>query len=212
MKRSLGQPVIIENVSGASGSVGVGRVARARPDGYTIDLGATSTHVLNGAFYSLPYDLLNDFVPIAPLAETPLVLFARKTLSANDLNELRANPNMGSAGIATSTFSLVTAFFQKQTGTTFTLVPYRGAAPAVQDLVAGQIDLLFDTPDELSLMRAGNIKAYAVTSGTRLTQAPDIPTFGEMGLPAISWSSWYGLFAPRGRACEGRCREMVADH
>jgi tripartite-type tricarboxylate transporter receptor subunit TctC len=157
---------------------------------------------MNGAFYSLPYDLLNDFVPIAPLAETPLVLFARRTLSANDLNELiawlKANPNSGSAGIATSTFSLVTAFFQKQTGTKFTLVPYRGAAPAVQDLLAGQIDLLFDTPDGLSLMQAGNIKAYAVTSGTRLTQAPDIPTFGEMGLPAISWSSWYGLFAPKG--------------
>jgi tripartite-type tricarboxylate transporter receptor subunit TctC len=202
MKRSLGQPVIIENVSGASGSVGVGRVARARPDGYTIDLGATPTHVLNGAFLSLPYDLLNDFAPVSPLATTPTILFARKAIPANDLNELiawlKANPNKASVGIGTSSIHLLSAFFQKETGTKFTLVPYRGVAPTVQDLVAGQIDFSFLTPDLLPLARAGNTKAYAVTSDTRLARAPDIPTFREMGFPAISWSTWYGLFAPKG--------------
>jgi tripartite-type tricarboxylate transporter receptor subunit TctC len=202
MKRSLGQPVIIENITAASGSVGVGRVARARPDGYTIDLGATPTHVLNGAFYSLPYDLLNDFAPILPLVTTPIVLFARKTMPANDLNELiawlKANPNKASAGIGTSGTHLVSAFFQKETGTKFTFVPYRGLAPAMQDLVAGQTDFSFLAPDQLPLVRAGSIKAYAVTSDTRLARAPDIPTFREMGLPAISWSTWIGLFAPKG--------------
>jgi tripartite-type tricarboxylate transporter receptor subunit TctC len=202
MKRSLGQTIIIENVTGAGGSIGVGRVARAMPDGYTIDLGATPTHVLNGAFYSLQYDLLNDFAPVAPLVTGPFVLLARKTMSARDLNELiawlKANPKSTSAGIATTAVHLVTAFFQKETRTQFALVPYRGVAPARQDLLAGQIDLLFDPPDSLSLMRAGSIKAYAVTSETRLAQAPDIPTFVETGFPAISWSTWYGFFAPKG--------------
>jgi tripartite-type tricarboxylate transporter receptor subunit TctC len=170
MKRSLGQTVIIENVTGAGGSIGVGRVARARPDGYTIDLGATPTHVLNDAFYSLQYDLLNDFAPVSPLVTGPFVLLARKTMSASDLNELiawlKANPKSASAGIATAAVHLVTAFFQKETRTQFALVPYRGVAPARQDLLAGQIDLLFDPPDSLSLMRTGGIKAYAVTSDT----------------------------------------------
>jgi len=161
-----------------------------------------STHVLNGAFYSLPYDVLNDFVPIAPLATTPAVLLARKTMSPIDLNELiswlKANPNKASVGIIVASIHLITAFFQKETGTQLTLVPYRGVAPAVQDLAAGQIDLLFASPDTLPLVRAGNIKAYAVTSDARLALAPDIPTFAEMGLPAVSYSGWYALFAPRG--------------
>jgi tripartite-type tricarboxylate transporter receptor subunit TctC len=158
--------------------------------------------VLNGAFYSLPYDVLDDFAPISPLIATPYVLFARKTMAANDVNEfiawLRANRDKASAGIAGAVgVYLVTAVFRKETGTRFGLVPYRGAAPAVQDLVAGQIDLAFFTPDQLRLMRVGKIKAYAVTSDTRLTVAPDVPTFGKMGLPAMSWSSWFGLFAPK---------------
>jgi tripartite-type tricarboxylate transporter receptor subunit TctC len=202
MRESLGQPIIVENVSGANGSVGIGRVARARPDGYTIDLGASSTHVLNGALYSLPYDVLNDFEPISPLVRFPLVLFGRTTMSAKDLNELivwlKANPDKASAGIAAAAFRIETALLQKQTGTTFTLVPYRGSAPAMQDLVAGQIDMMFDVPTSLPLVRAGSIKAYAVTSDTRWAQAPDIPTFVEMGMPALSYSSWWGFFAPRG--------------
>src|SRR6516225_7869849 len=139
MRNSLGQPVIIENISGADGSIGSGRVARARPDGYTIELGSSSTHMLNGALYSLPYDVLKDFAPISPLAATPLILFARKTMPAKDLGELlgwlKSNPMKASAGFGAASANLLLAFFQKQTGTKFTLVPYRGVAPAVQDLV-----------------------------------------------------------------------------
>jgi tripartite-type tricarboxylate transporter receptor subunit TctC len=201
MKDALGQPVIIENVAGANGSIGIGRAARARPDGYTIDLGFLGG-VLNGAFYPLPYDVLNDFEPISPVVTTPGVLFARKTMPANDLNGLiawlKANPDGASAGIVAVGPQLIATRFQKETGTRFALVPYRGTAPAMQDLVAGQIDLFLETPVQLPLVRAGSIKAYAVTSDTRLAQAPDIPTFAEMGLPELYWSAWYGFFAPKG--------------
>jgi tripartite-type tricarboxylate transporter receptor subunit TctC len=202
MRRPLTQPVIVENVSGAEGSIGTARAAHARPDGYTIEIGAQSSLLLNGAFYTLQYDVLNDFAPISALVTFPVVLFARKTLPAKDLNELiawlKANPNKVSAGIASVAGRLVAAYFQKDTGTQFALVPYRGVAPAMQDLVAGQIDLVIGAPDQLQLMRAGSIKAYAVTSDARLALAPDIPTFAEMGLPAVSYFGWYGLFAPTG--------------
>src|SRR5215467_3957033 len=138
MRVSLGQPIIVENVSGANGSIGVGRAARAKPDGYTIDLGFLGGHVQNGALYSLPYDVLNDFQPISPLAATPYVIFARKTVPASDLRELvawlKANSDKGSGAIVTLGSHLVTVLFQKQTGTRFALVPYRGTAPAMQDL------------------------------------------------------------------------------
>ncbi len=164
MRGSLGQPIIIENVSGANGSIGTGRFARARPDGYTIDLGNAYAHVLNGVLYSLPYDVLNDFEPILPLVTSPVVLFTRKTMPAKDLNELiawlKVNPDKASAGFPA--LPITTMLFQRETGTHFALVPYRGVALAVQDLVAGQIDLLFSTPEALPLMRAGSIKAYAV--------------------------------------------------
>jgi tripartite-type tricarboxylate transporter receptor subunit TctC len=202
MGQSLGQPIIIENVGGAEGSIGTGRVARARPDGYTIVLGVTSTHVMNAAVYSLAYDVLNDFAPISPLLTAPLVLFSKKAIPAKNLGELidwlKANPDKASAGFGTLTFRVINVFFQKETGTRFTLVPYRGSAPGMQDLVAGQIDLYFTTPVELPLVRSGTINAYAVTSDTRLALAPDIPTFAEMGLPSLSFLNWYGLFAPKG--------------
>ena len=202
MSRSLGQTIVIENVTGANGSIGTGRTARARPDGYTIELGNKGTHVLNGAYYSLPYDPLNDFVPIALLGTTWMILFGRKNMRAEDLKELivwlRANPNTASAGFGGGDSHLATAFFQKVVGARVALVPYRGSAPAMQDLVADQIDVLFGNVDQLSLARAGSIKAYAVTSDTRLPAAPDIPTFREMGLPALSYPIWVGLFAPKG--------------
>jgi tripartite-type tricarboxylate transporter receptor subunit TctC len=199
MKESLGQPIMIENVSGAGGSIGTGRVALAKPDGYTIQIGYTSTHVLNGAFYSLPYDILNDFEPILPVATSPSVLFARKAMPANNFNELIAwlKVNRAAAGIFSPLGNLVFAMLQKEIGTQLTLVPYRGGAPALQDLVAGQIDMYFDSPVPLPLVRAGSIKAYAVTGDTRLMAAPDAPTFAEVGLPALSYSFWYGFFAPR---------------
>jgi tripartite-type tricarboxylate transporter receptor subunit TctC len=202
MRGSLRQPVIIENVIGAEGNIGAGRAARARPDGYTIDIGTMSTQVLNGALFSLQYDVLNDFAPISLLTTNPIILFARKTMPATDLNELiawlKANAGKASVGVAASSARLETMLFQKETGKQFTLVPYRSAPTMMQDLVAGQIDLLFATPDWLSLVRAGSMKAYAVTSDTRLALAPDIPSFSEMGLPALSFSVWVGLFAPRG--------------
>jgi tripartite-type tricarboxylate transporter receptor subunit TctC len=203
MRGYLGQPVIVENITGADGSIAVGRAARARPDGYTIDFGYMSTHVLNGAFYSLQYDLLNDFVPIAPMERTALIIVGRKTLPASDLRELiawlKANPNRASLAVVTAGIRLLARYFQEQTGTQFVLVPYRGTGPGMQDLVAGQIDLLVDTPrNSMPLVRAGSIKAYAVTSDTRLAMAPEVPTFAEMGLPVLSYTEWVGLFAPKG--------------
>jgi tripartite-type tricarboxylate transporter receptor subunit TctC len=202
MKGSLGQSITIENASGADGSIGAGRTARARPDGYTIEFGHLGWHVLNGALYSLQYDLLNDFAPIAPLGEQPLILLGKKALPANDLRELiawlRANPDKVLAGCGSPTAHLHIALFQKEVGTRFALVPYRGGPPALQDLVAGQIDLLLVGPSQLPLARAGNTKAYAVTSDTRMKLAPDISTFAKMGLPALSFSEWLGLFAPKG--------------
>jgi len=202
MRGLIGQPVVIENVSGADGSIGVGRAARAKPDGYTIVLGITDTHVLNGAFYSLPYDVVTDFSPVSPLVTQPIILFASKTLPAKDVNGLiawlKANPNKASAGVQTVGFRLRFVSLQQQTGTQFALLPYRGSATAIPDLLGGQIDLFFDGPSQLSLVRSGSIQAYAVSGETRLAQAPDIPTYGEMGLTALSHSGWYGLFAPKG--------------
>jgi tripartite-type tricarboxylate transporter receptor subunit TctC len=164
---------------------------------------------------------LNDFAPITPLVTTQQLLFAGKTMPANSLHELidwlKNNPNKASIGIAAVAHRMLTAVFQKETGTQFGTVPYRGAAPAVQDLVAGQIDLLFAPPDQLPLARAGRIKAYAVTSPTRLATAPYIPTFAEMGLPAVSYSVWYAFFAPKGTPKEivdrlnGAASEALAD-
>jgi tripartite-type tricarboxylate transporter receptor subunit TctC len=209
MRKVLGQPIIIENVSGADGSIGTGRTARANPDGHTIELGFLGTHVLNGAFYSLPYDVLNDFTPISPLVMFPEILLARKTMPARDLRELiawlKANPRQASAGIQTAGIRLVTEFFQKQTGTKLNFVPYRGTGPAVQDLVAGQIDLLFAPPDALPQVAAGNIKAYVVTSDARLAIAPAIPTVAEVGLPDLAYVALVRTVRPQGHG-KGHCR------
>jgi tripartite-type tricarboxylate transporter receptor subunit TctC len=203
MRVSLAQPVIIENVTGADGSVATGRAARARPDGYTIVLSSTSAHVLNGAFYSLPYDLMNDFAPIAPLLNTTPIIVGRKTFPAKDLRELvawlKANPNKASIAVPSLVARLLATLLQQQTGIQFTLVPYRGGGPALLDLVAGQIDLVIDFPLAcLPFMRAGSIKAFAVTSDVRVRVIPDIPTFAEVGLPLLSYQDWLGFFAPKG--------------
>jgi tripartite-type tricarboxylate transporter receptor subunit TctC len=170
-------------------SIAAGRLARVLLDGYTINLGYIGTEVLNGAYYSLPYDVLNDFAPISPLVTAPVLFFARNTLPAANLTELiawlRANPNRASAGRATLPYHLVAALFQKETGTQFAIILYRGGAPAVQDLLAGQIDLVISTPDKLPFVKAGSIKALA--GDTRLAVAPDVPTFAEMGLPALTY-------------------------
>jgi tripartite-type tricarboxylate transporter receptor subunit TctC len=203
MGKSLGQPVIVENVTGADGSIGIGRAARARPDGYTICLGAVDTLVVTDPSVLLQYNALTDFAPISLVTRSPFVLYARRTIPARDLTELiawlKANPNKVSAGVITLGFRLMTLLLQRETSTRFVLVPYRGGPPAIQDLAAEQIDILFCPPSFLPLARAGSIKAYAVTNDTRITPvAPDIPTFTEMGFPAVSFSVWKGLFAPKG--------------
>jgi tripartite-type tricarboxylate transporter receptor subunit TctC len=205
MRTDLGQTVIVENVGGAAGSIGVGRVARSAPDGYTISAGNWPTHVLNGAIYSLNYDVLKDFEPISLVATESIVIVGRKDLPAAGLKDLiawlRANPDKASAGTSGpgSVGHVVGVFFQKETGTRFTFVPYRGVGPAIQDMIAGQIDIMFDTSaNSLPQVRSGNVKAFAVTSKTRLPAAPDIPTVDEAGLPGFHISNWRGLWAPKG--------------
>jgi tripartite-type tricarboxylate transporter receptor subunit TctC len=200
MKRSLGQPIIIENVSGASGSIGTGRVARATADGYTVIFGNWGTHVVNGAIYTLQYDVVKDFEPISLFCSYPLLIVAKNGVPATDLTGLiawlKANPNRASQGIVVPAFGY---FFQSLTGTHFQLVSYRGTAPAMQDLVAGNIDMMFADPaTSLPQVRAGRIKAFAVMSMSRLTSAPDIPTVDEAGLPGFYGSFWMGLWAPKG--------------
>jgi tripartite-type tricarboxylate transporter receptor subunit TctC len=197
--------MIIENVTGASGSVGVGRVARARPDGYTLSFGSWNTHVANGALYSLPYDVLNDFEPVSLITTFPLLIVAKKTMPAQNLREfiawLKANSgkvSLGNPG-AGSPGHIGGVFFQRMIGSNFQFVPYRGAAPAMQDLVAGYIDMMIDNPvTSLPQVRAGSIKAFAVTAKTRLAQAPEIPTVDEAGLPGFYLSNWGALWVPKG--------------
>src|SRR5215831_1687834 len=202
---SLGQPVVVENVTGAAGVIGTGRVARAAPDGYTLVAGFWGTHVLNGALYTLPYDVLRDFEPIALLASNPQLIVARGAMPAKDLSELiawlKANPDKASQGTAGvgSPAHVSGAFFQSVTGTRFQFVPYRGAAPAMQALIAGQVDLMFDqASNSLSRIRGGQIRAYAVTAKTRLASAPQIPTVDEAGVSGFYVSVWTGLWAPKG--------------
>jgi tripartite-type tricarboxylate transporter receptor subunit TctC len=205
MRASLGQPVIVENVTGASGSIGVGRVARATPDGYTLIFGGLNTHVLNGAALALPYDVVSDFEPIALIATTPLLVVTNKTMAATDLNQLiawlKANPGKASQGTGGpgSLTHLAGVYFQQKTGTRFASIPYRGGGAAMNDLMAGNLDLLIDlAPNSVPQLRAGTIKAYAVLAKTRLAAAPDVPTVEEAGLPGLYMSAWQAIWAPKG--------------
>ena len=205
MGRTLGQTVLVDNTTGAAGTVGVGRVARAAPDGYTIGIGHWSTHVVNGAVYKLTYDLLNDFEPIAMFASNPQLLVAKTAVAAKDLKELvawvKANPDKitaGTAGVGAASH-VSGVYFEQKIGGKVQFIPYRGAAPALQDLIAGQIDIMFDqAANSLPQIRAGKIKAYAVTAKTRLAAAPEIPTVDEAGLPGLYISVWHGLWLPKG--------------
>jgi tripartite-type tricarboxylate transporter receptor subunit TctC len=205
MKASLGQPVVVENVTGASGSIGTGRVARATPDGYTLSIGDVSTHAFNGAIYALQYDLLKDFEPVALLPRNPQLILAKNAVPARNLIELiawlkanqdKASQATGGTGSPSHVFGV---YFQNAIATRLQLVPYRGAAPAMQDLVAGQVDsMLNQASNALPFAREGKIKAFAVTSQTRWDAAPDIPTADEAGLPGFYTSVWRGLWAPKG--------------
>jgi len=202
MRDSLGQPIIIENVGGAEGGIAVGKAVRATPDGYTISIGNVATHVLNGAAYSLPYDPIGDLEPISLLTDAPAFIVANKSVSAGDLEDLigwlKANPGKTSAGTFATWGRLFGAYFQQSTGTHIQFVPYRGAAPAMQDLIAGHVDLMFDqAANTLPQLRAGKIKAYAVAAERRLGLAPDVPTLDESGVSGFYLSVWHGLWAPR---------------
>jgi len=205
MRAALGQPIIVENTTGAGGAIGVGRLARATPDGYTFGIGQWGTNMANGAIYTLPYDLVKDFEPIALIATQPFLIVARKTMPAKDLAELvawlKANADkvsQGNSGIGTPSH-VAGVFLQNAIGARWQLVPYRSAGLTMQDLVAGNIDITLDTPAiSMSQVRAGNIKAYAVTAKRRIAVAPDIPTTDEAGLPGFYFSFWHALWAPKG--------------
>src|ERR1700731_745157 len=204
MRGILGQPVIIENVAGAAGSIGVGRAVRSAADGYTLSIGTSTTHMLTGGLYALPFDLLRDLEPIIQIGSEPLLVVGRNSLPANDLRGLiaylKANPDRASVGIAGvgATGHLAGISFQKETATKFQFVPYRGNAPAMQDLLAGQIDFMIEPASNFkSLVGSGSIRPYAVTGRTRLASSPAIPTADEAGLPGFFASLWYGLWVPK---------------
>jgi tripartite-type tricarboxylate transporter receptor subunit TctC len=205
MRLPLGQTIVVENTTGAAGSIGVGRVARAAADGYTLSIGHWSTHVVNGAVYPLQYDLLRDFDPVALLPSNPMIVVSKNAVPAKDLKEfvgwIKGNDGKVSAGTAGagSATHVAGVYFQNVTGTRFQFVPYRGTGPALQDLVAGQIDFIVDqASNSVQHVRDGKIRAYAVTAKTRLPSAPEIPTVGEAGVPGLDISVWYGLWAPKG--------------
>ncbi len=204
MRPSLGQTVIIENITGAAGSIAVGRAARAAPDGYTLSIGQWSTHVVNGAIYNLPYDLLTDLAPVSLLVSNPQLIVANPKVPATDLKSLvewiKANPDHVSAGTAGagSASHIGGIYFQNFSHTNFLFVPYRGTGPAMQDLIGGQIQIMLDqSSNSLPQVRQKQIKAYAVTSKTRLSVAPEIPTVDEVGLPGFYISVWHGLWVPK---------------
>ena len=204
LRAILAQPVIIENIGGAAGSIGVGRAVRSPADGYTLSIGTSSTHVLTGGLYALQFDLLKDLEPIIQIGSEPLLIVGKKSLPADDLKGLiawlKANPDKASVGIAGvgATGHLTGISLQKETGTKFQFVPYRGNGPAMQDLLAEQIDFMIEPSSNFkSLVGAGSVKPYAITGKTRLPSSPDIPTADEAGLPGFFASLWYGLWVPK---------------
>jgi tripartite-type tricarboxylate transporter receptor subunit TctC len=204
MQRSLGQTILIENVTGAGGSLGVGRVVRAAPDGYTIGFGHLGTNVANGAIYKLGYDLIADLEPVVLLPSNPMIIVSKTALPAKTLAELLAwlkakptPPTAGTAG-AGSGSHIAGLYFENVSGIKLQYVPYRGTAPALTDLVAGQIDIIVDqTSNSISQVRAGTIRAYAVTADKRVDSAPEIPTTDEAGLPGFHMTLWSGFWVPK---------------
>jgi tripartite-type tricarboxylate transporter receptor subunit TctC len=205
MKQTLGQPILVENVTGAGGSLGVGRAVRSSPDGYTVSFGHLGTHVANGAVYRLGYDLVDDLAPVVLLPSNPMIIVSRTAVPAKSLAELlawlKSLPAPATAGTAGSGSGshIAGLYFEQVSGIKLQYVPYRGTGPAMNDLVAGQIDLIVDqTSNSINQVRAGTIRAYAVTDDKRLDSAPDIPTTDEAGLPGFHMTLWSGLWVPKG--------------
>ena len=204
MKTTLGEAILVENVTGAGGSIGVGRAVRSPPDGYTVSFGHLGTHVANGAIYKLGYDLVADLEPVALLPSNPMIIVSKNAVPAKSLKELlawlRARPAPATAGTAGagSGSHIAGLYFESVTGIKLQYVPYRGTAPAMNDLVAGQIDLIVDqTSNSIGQVRAGTIRAYAVTDSKRVESAPDVPTTDEAGLPGFHMTLWSGLWVPK---------------
>ncbi len=205
MGKSLGQTVVVDNTVGAGGSLGVGRVARAAPDGYTVSIGHWSTHVVNGAVYALNYDLLKDLEPVAMIGGNAMLVVSKAAVPAKNLGELiawvkanEAKVNVGTAGPGSGTH-VSGVYFQNAIGAKLQFIPYKGTGPAMQDLIGGQIDLIVDQmSNSMPQVRGGKIRAYAITAKTRSPAAPDIPTVDEAGLPGFHMSIWYGTWVPRG--------------
>src|SRR3954469_9694525 len=217
LQSALGQPVIAEDVPGATGSIGVGRVARAEADGHTLILGTIATHVFNGAAYPLKYDVVADFEPVSLVAFDPQIITVKKDLPVANLGELiawlKANPNTATAGTAgvRSTSHINAVRFQALTGTRFRFVPYRGLGPAMRDLMAGHIDILFDlAANSMPQIQAQSIKPLAVTAHARLQSAPEIPTVDEAGLPGINFLNWHAIWAPRGTPADMTAKLTIA--
>jgi tripartite-type tricarboxylate transporter receptor subunit TctC len=205
MRGTLGQPIVVENMGGAGGTLSIARVVRSAPDGYTIGMGTLGQYVVSGAVYTLGFDMLADLAPVALLPDVPYWMIARKTLPPNTLPELvahlKVNPDKLSAtSVGTASVARFCGmFFQKQTGTAFRFVPYRGGAPALQDLVAGQVDLSCDlAANSLGQFKNGNVKAYAVMSKSRWFAAPTVPSADEAGVPGLYVGTWHGLWMPKG--------------
>ncbi|MDB5551504.1 MAG: hypothetical protein JWL86_1488 [Rhizobium sp.] len=205
MKTTLGETLLVENVTGAGGSIGVGRAVRSPPDGYTVSFGHLGTHVANGAIYKLGYDLVTDLEPVALLPSNPMIIVSKNAVPAKSLKELiewlKARPAPATAGTAGagSGAHIAGLYFETVSGVKLQYVPYRGTGPALNDLVAGQIDVIIDqTSNSIGQVRGGNIRAYAVTSDKRVESAPDVPTVDAAGLPGFHMTLWSGLWVPKG--------------
>ena len=200
----LGQPLVIENIAGAAGTIGVGRAVRSPADGYTLSIGTSTTHILTGGLYNLQFDLLGDLEPIILIGSEPLLIVGKKSLPPDDLKGLiawlKANPDKASVGVAGigATGHLTGISLQRETGTRFAFVPYRGNGPAMQDLLAEQIDFMVEPASNFkALLGAGSVKPYAITGKARLKAWPNIPTTDEAGLPGFMVTLWYGLWVPK---------------
>ena len=203
MTKSLGQTVVVENVTGAGGNIGVGRVVRAAPDGYMVSIGHIGPHVINGAMYQLEYDLLRDLVPVGMFVTNPQIVVSKNGLPSKDLNSLieyaRSKPISIATGGAGTPSHISGVYFQKLTGGAAQIVHYRGGAPASADVMAGHVDVFFDqAANALPQIRSSRVRAYAVTQSTRLSVAPDVPTVDEAGMPGYYMAVWHGLWVPRG--------------
>jgi tripartite-type tricarboxylate transporter receptor subunit TctC len=205
MRTTLGQPVLVDNTTGAGGSIGTGKVVRSAPDGYMVSIGHWGTHVVNGAYYTLPFNLLTDFEPVAMIASNPQIIISKTAVPAKNLKELNAwisanqDKALMGAGSIGGASHMAAIYYGNRIGVKFHVVPYRGGAPALQALLAGEIDLYVTQISNVAgHIKAGTIRAYAVTANTRQAAAPEVPTVDEAGLPGMHISIWHGIWLPKG--------------